>query len=595
MAFVGRHVFRTRSQEPVVSFHGVRRPSPVALASFSPKSNLNAFGRSKLAVPDSFSISRLQESDLVIQMKSHPCGQASTSSMRSLFSRRRTSAGLEMTLHSTRRLNVVAAGAEKQDGNIVDLALEGNALCAPGFEKFSTHASDTCVKTVIDSDHPSEDISQTNKTISDDCLADDVSRTARAVILAGGEASMALTRLKTVASLPIVSNTHLIDFPINQCTKSGINKIYVLTQFNSHALNSHIHQSYGYIGVGDLGSFVEVLASNQTFTNKEWYRGSADAIRQSFEEIMDENRGLTAATDYVILPGSSIHTVDLRKVMQFHREKDADITICCTNSSDSDYMKSQGILRVDQDFRVTSFEENPCLHHNSLPGIKAGELTSMGIYIFSREALLDLLNAENAEFVTHIGHHVIPRAISKGMEVNAYQYNGLWYDIRTCKEYFNANINLLCAEIESTGPLPDQSFPVPQNGLAPPRFIGKVKVHNSMIGSNTLLHDCTIGTSIIGNDLVVGQGTKVSNCIIGNAESIEYVHLGENRKFRRGIGRNVTLDNCIVEDNVWIGHDSTIVNANGLQEANCIEKGYIIQDGMVIILRNTIIPDGTKI
>lgn len=594
MAFVGRHMFRTTSQESVVSFYGVRRPCPIALANFSPKSKLNAFGRSKLAVAESCSISRLQESDLIIQMKSHSCGRANTSSTGSLFSRLRSSAGLEMTLHSKNKINVVAAGADKQDGNIVDLA-EGNALCAPGFEKFSTHATDTCVKTVIDRDHPAEDIPQKNRTISEDCFTDDVSRTTRAIILAGGEASMALTKLKALASLPIVSNTHLIDFPISQCIKSGINKVYVLTQFNSYAVNSHIHQSYGYIGVGDLGSFVEVLASNQTCTNKEWCRGSADAVRQSFEEMMDENRGLTAATDYVILPGSSIHTVDLRKVMQFHREKNADITICCTNSSNSDYMKSQGILTVDQDFRVTFFEENPCLHHNSLLGIKAGELTSMGVYIFSREALLDLLNAENAEFVTHIGHHVIPRAIAKGMKVNAYQYNGLWYDIRTCKEYFSANINLLCAETESTGPLSDHSFPVPQNGLAPPRFIGKVKVHNSMIGSNTLLHDCTIGTSIIGNDLVVGQGTRVSNCIMGNAESIEYVHLGENRKFRRGIGRNVTLDNCIVEDNVWIGHDSTIVNANGLQEANCIEKGYIIQDGIVIILRNTIIPDGTKI
>ena len=596
MAFVGKHIFRATSHDPVVSFCCVKKPSPIAHARLhrAPKSDLTALSRSKLTISGSFSASRLQESDLIPHMKSPLSGRGGTGSIRTLFcKKRRIPAGLNRKLRSGKKPNFVTAGVDKQ--NEIEVVVEGNALRALDLEKFPTHPIDVYVETDIDSDRSVEEAPQMNREMFGNRLTDDVSRTTRGIILAGEETSMVLSRMKASASLAIAANTHLVDFPINQCTKSGINKIYVLTQSNSYALNSHIHQSYGYIGVGDRSSFVEVLASKQTNTIKEWSRGSADAVRHSLEEIMDENRGLTAATDYVILPGSSIHTVDINDAIRFHRQRNADITICCTSSSNLETAKPRVVLRADPAFRVTSFEENSRLHHNSPSDTGTSELMNMDIYVFSRTALLDLLNEEKAESITHINNDVIPRALAEGMKVDAYQYNGPWYDIQTCKDYFRANMDLLCGETGATDHLLDGSFPVPLNGLTPTRFIGKVKVHNSMIGSSTLLHDCTIDHSIIGNDLVIGQGSIVSNSIIGNADSTEYVHLRENPSFPRGIGHNVTLDNCIIEDNVWIGHDSTIVNANGLQEANCMERGYIIQDSMVIILRNTIIPDGTTI
>eukprot|EP00889_Picochlorum_renovo_P006823 jgi/Picre1/33853/NNA_001332.t1 len=244
----------------------------------------------------------------------------------------------------------------------------------------------------------------------------DMARSTRAVVLAGGETNNPLTKNRAMPAVPIGSCMSLIDVPINNCLKSGINKVYILTQFQSHGLHSHIAASYPPMGLGGRNSgWVDVLTAQQTIGGSEWYKGSADAIRRNLDSLEDENRGVAPASDYVILSGSAMYNMDVSKVVGFHRMKNADITIC-SHYVRGDKARSKGVLSADQFGRVTGFHEKP--DDASLASAaheqKDGEiLVNMGVYVFKREALFNLLDPAKAEHMTHVGHHVIPTAWQK--------------------------------------------------------------------------------------------------------------------------------------------------------------------------------------
>ena len=427
-------------------------------------------------------------------------------------------------------------------------------------------------------------------------------RSTRAVVLAGGETTNPLTRFRAMPAVQIGSSMLLVDIPINNCLRSGINKIYVLTQFHSHGINSHIAASYPPIHFGGpLGDmWVDVLAAQQTTTKKEWYKGSADAIRKNLNELKDESRGIEPATDYVILSGSAMYNMDLAKVVASHRLLQADVTIC-THLVSQDVARTKGVLRVDNCSKVLAFEEKPSDRYlDRARHQDSGEyLANMGVYVFKREAMLDLLDPAKSDVVTHIGHHVIPNALSKGMNVHSFQHKGYWQDVSTLKDYYEANLALASPEAPIKMFEVDGAVSAKGSMLPPSKMQGTVKVSESILGDGTFLVDCEIRNSVVGECIFVGAGSCIEDSLLLGSPFWTSEILRENalRANERvfGVGKNCTLRKCIVDENVSIGDNCMLTNTENVQEADFSNDGFMIQDGILVFLRNAEIPDGTTI
>ena len=434
-----------------------------------------------------------------------------------------------------------------------------------------------------------------------------MARTTRAMVLAGGETRNPLTKYRAMPAVPIGSCMFLIDVPINNCLGAGINKVYVVTQFQSHGLHSHIAASYPPQTLGGLGrdgGWVDVLTAQQTISGKEWYKGSADAVRRNLHELKDESRGVPPATDYVILSGSAMYNMDMTKVVGFHRIKDADITIC-SHFVSSDSASTKGVLSADEFGRVLGFQEKPDKAffetHQKGREVRDDEevLVNMGVYVFKRETLFELLGGEHGEDMTHIGHHLIPKALSSGLNVYTYEHDGYWQDVSTLKDYYQANLALTSSEAPIKFFEVDGAVSARGRMLPPARMQGRVHVSESILGDGCILVECTVKNSIVGENVLIGLGSVVEeSLVLGSPMWVS----AQDRVVARGrgdlvfgIGDNVHLKGCIVDENAYVGNGCKIVNTRGIQEADCSEKGYMIEDGIVVILKNAIIPDGTTI
>lgn len=438
---------------------------------------------------------------------------------------------------------------------------------------------------------------------------DEMSRTVRAVILAGGESRNPLTRYRAMPAVPLGSSLLLIDVPINNCLKAGVNKIYVLTQFQSHTLNSHIAASYPPLRFGgpNKQAWVDVLAAQQTVTEKEWYLGSADAIRKNITELKDESRGISPATDYIILSGSAVYNMDFSQLIAAHREKNADITIAMHPVS-AELAPSKGIGKVHHaSCKVMKFEEKPDRETlasfrrdpSQITGAGGEYLANMGIYVFKREALFRLMSPGKKAAVTHIGHHVIPNALAQEMKVYAYQYEGYWQDVSTLADFYQANLDLAAPE-SKTQVLRWDGMISAKGSMLPPAFFHDTTVENVVIGDGAVLVGADVRNSVVGECVYVGRGTTVrDSLLLGNSQWLsdslrrEAIARGE-RVY--GVGENCELRSCVVDENVRIGDNCRIVNAEGVREADHAKTGgFMIQDGIVVVMRNAIVKDGTVI
>ena len=434
-----------------------------------------------------------------------------------------------------------------------------------------------------------------------------MNKTVRAVVLAGGETKNPLTRYRAMPAVPIGSALRLVDIPINNCLRAGVNKIYVLTQFQSHGLNSHITTSYPPMKFGgpDGAAWVDVLAAQQTVAAKEWYRGSADAIRKNIDTLKDEDRGIPPATDYIIMSGSAVYNLDLAKVMASHRARDADISIV-THLVGAAVAPSKGIVSVHHSSgRVLKFEEKPSRASLQSGGAGGGGadnqyLANMGIYVFKREALFALLASES-EAITHLGHHVIPKALAQGMKVCGYQYHGYWQDISTLRSYFDANLKLTTEDSGFTQFEVEHGVAAAKGRMLPPALMqGEVSVKSSLIDDGAVLVNCEVSNSVVGQRMYIGSGSVVENAVLLGSpnwtnESGRAAAVARGERVY-GIGSNCVLRNCIVDKNVTIGDNVQIVNAQGVQEADRADSdGYMIQEGLVVVMRGALIPDGTII
>jgi glucose-1-phosphate adenylyltransferase len=414
---------------------------------------------------------------------------------------------------------------------------------------------------------------------------------ALAIILGGGRGTrlFPLTLKRSKPAVPIGGKYRLIDIPISNCLNSDLRQIFVLTQFNSESLNNHIGQTYKF----DIFSsgFVTVLAAEQTDEGGNWFQGTADAVRQSLRHMRRSD-----ARDLVILSGDQLYQMDYRHMLRTHRESGADATVAVIPVAE-DRTSAFGILKMDGGGRIVHFDEKPPRERldglrSELPGQGPGYLASMGIYIFKRGVMEDsLANPQLVDF----GRHVIPDALNR-MHVQAHVYRGYWEDVGTIASYFQANL-ALCEPVPPFD-FYDANHPV----YTHPRFLPASKVercniHNALICEGCIMNGAEIDRAVIGIRSRIGGAARIRNSLIVGADFYQTISEIQSSSARGmppiGIGSESLIENAIIDKNARIGRGVRIVNASGAREKD--GEGYFIRDGIVIVPKNGVIPDGTTI
>jgi glucose-1-phosphate adenylyltransferase len=422
------------------------------------------------------------------------------------------------------------------------------------------------------------------------------------VIMGGGQGTrlFPLTKDRSKPAVPLAGKYRLVDIPISNCINSGFRRVYILTQFNSTSLHSHISRTYKFDQF--TSGFVEILAAQQTLTNTSWYEGTADAVRKNLVHFLNHD------FDYlIILSGDQLYRMDFRPVIAQHAETNADITVATIPVGRSE-TRALGIMQITEDRRITRFVEKPndpaVLDSLRLPpawhsklGIvdPAGRdelfLASMGIYVFNRELIRQLLDNPLPDF----GKHIIPHAINS-QRVFSYIFQGYWEDIGTIRSFFEANLDLV-SELPRFNFF-DMASPI----FSRPRFLPGSKINgaqidHALVADGCIINHARITNTIVGLRTVVGAGTELNRVIgLGSDyyESAESVLKHEREGIPRiGIGANCKIENAIIDKNARIGNNVTISPAGKPDKLD--HELYYIRDGIVIIPKNAIIPHGTVI
>ena len=418
-----------------------------------------------------------------------------------------------------------------------------------------------------------------------------------ALILGGGQGTrlFPLTQHRSKPAVPIGGKYRLIDVPISNCLHADIRRIFVLTQFNSASLNRHIAQSYRM----DLFShgFVEILAAEQTPDNPNWYQGTADAVRQAARHFVRYD-----ADYYLILAGDHLYRMDYTDLVETHIDRLADITIAAQPVSLED-ASEMGIFRFDRTGQIVAFEEKPARDRladigQSIPpgtmfGVHAPKrpfVASMGIYVFSRDVLLEAIEQENA---ADFGRQIIPAALGR-YRVNAHLFRGYWADVGTVRSFYDANIMLTQADAPFR--FYDPSRPI----YTHPRFLpgarlGDCVARDAIIAEGCQLERCTIEESIVGIRTNIQAGAVIRRSVLLGADFFEADDEApaKNDSPRIGIGRDVVLERVIVDKNARIGDGARLVNEAGVQRAD--GDGYYIRDGVIIVPKDGVIQPGTRV
>ena len=414
------------------------------------------------------------------------------------------------------------------------------------------------------------------------------------LILGGGQGSRLypLTKDRSKPAVPIAGKYRLIDIPISNCINSGVRRMYVVTQFNSASLNQHIKNTYYFDHF--RGGFVDILAAEQTPDNPHWFQGTADAVRQSLRHIRTQDY------DYIlILSGDQLYQMDFLEMAKEHILKNADLSIA-TIPVDASDAPDFGIMKVDKKGMIESFTEKPkseILHEWVSPVSKTEEkkgkiyLASMGIYIFNRETMNNLLN-ENAE-ATDFGKGIIPAAITSGLRVASYQYTGYWTDIGNISSFFEANLEL-------TDNVPkfdlydvEKTIFTRSRMLPPSKFFGTT-FKKTLVSEGSILHAKSVERSIIGIRSRIGDKTVMKNTIMMGADYYEHIkQLVKKDRVNVGVGKNCNIEMAILDKNCRIGDNVTIKGGEGL--ANAETDSYCIIDGIIVVKKGATIPNGSKI
>ncbi|MBD1806724.1 glucose-1-phosphate adenylyltransferase [Microcoleus sp. FACHB-SPT15] len=423
------------------------------------------------------------------------------------------------------------------------------------------------------------------------------------IILGGGAGTRLypLTKLRAKPAVPLAGKYRLIDIPVSNCINSEIFKIYVMTQFNSASLNRHIGRTYSFSGFTE--GFVEVLAAQQTSDNPSWFQGTADAVRQYLWLLQEWE-----VDEYLILSGDHLYRMDYRDFVQRHRDTGADITLSVV-PIDEKRASDFGLMKIDDRGRVIDFSEKPkgdalkkmqvdttTLGLDAKQAKETPYIASMGIYVFKKEVLTDLLNKSPQQ--TDFGKEIIP-ASAKDYNVQAYLFNDYWEDIGTIEAFYEANLAL------TRQPRPPFSFydekaPIYTRArYLPPTKLLNCQVTESMIGEGCILKECRINHSVLGIRSRVEAGCVIEDSLIMGADFYEpYAERPsdcETGPIPLGIGTNSTIRGAIIDKNARIGCDVQIINKDRVEDAEREKQGFYIRNGIVVVFKNAIIPDGTVI
>lgn len=418
------------------------------------------------------------------------------------------------------------------------------------------------------------------------------------VILGGGQGSrlFPLTKDRSKPAVPIGGKYRLIDIPITNCLRSNFNRIFVVTQFNSESLNKHIIQTYRFDSFHS--GFVNILAAEQSVENRDWFQGTADAVRKNLKHIL----AFKGVNYVLILSGDQVYKMNYKELLDYHLKNNLEITISVKPVKEEE-AGSFGIMKVNESL-ITDFIEKPkdkdmLLKFNSRDAVKENfpeeiedkkeYFASMGIYLFNVDVLLDVLNNNFKDF----GKEIIPYSI-KQKKVGAFFFNGYWEDVGTIKTYLNANLDF-------AAPLP--KFDLYTNSIytharyLPPSKLENCHIDKSIVSEGSIIQNAEIINSVIGIRSIIKNGVKIENSIIMGADYYEKPAIVQENKMNKlndiCIGENTIIKNAIIDKNSRIGKNCRIINKDNKEYFD--GENYFIKDYIVIIPKNSIIKDNTEI
>lgn len=423
------------------------------------------------------------------------------------------------------------------------------------------------------------------------------------IILGGGAGTRLypLTKFRAKPAVPLAGKYRLIDIPVSNCINSEIFKIYVLTQFNSASLNRHLTRTYSFAGFTE--GFVEVLAPQKTPSSSSWFQGTADAVRQ-YQWLFEE----WDIDEYLILSGDHLYRMDYRQFVERHRETGADVTLSVVPMEERG-ASAFGLMKIDETGKIIDFSEKPkgeslkqMAVDTTVLGLDTDQakqkpyIASMGIYVFKKQVLLDLL--KHSKDQTDFGKEILPSALDK-YNVQAFLFDDYWEDIGTIEAFYNSNLALTQQPQPSFSFYEEEAPIYTRSRYLPPTKLLNCQIAQSMIGEGCILKDCRIVNSVLGVRTRVESGCNIEDTLIMGSDY--YLRDAERQSdcsggdIGLGIGANTTVRRAIIDKNARIGCDVQIVNKDNVQEADREEKGFYIRNGIIVILKNALIADGTII
>ena len=416
-----------------------------------------------------------------------------------------------------------------------------------------------------------------------------------AVVMGGGQGArlFPLTLERSKPAVPLAGKYRLVDIPISNCINSRLNEVYLLTQFNSASLHRHISHSYKFDHFSR--GFVEILAAEQTPTSDTWYQGTADAVRKNLNHLLNND-----FEHLLILSGDQLYRMDFREIIASHIERDAEVTVA-TIPVDRERAAGFGIMHHDETGRITRFVEKPD-NDEALDSLRVTDLhaedqevktdqylASMGIYVFKRATLVELLENEQTDF----GKHIIPSAIDSH-RVYSYTYKGYWEDIGTIRSFFEANLDMV-----STVPK-FNFFQMEMPIYTRPRFMPASKINGAAIDQAIISDGCIIDRSRISQSLVgirclLSPGCRVHRSVLMGADFYE-TEVSKSDSLSKGIplvgvGENTRIESAIIDKNARIGANC-VISPEGKPD-HFDGENYYVREGIAIVPKGAVIPDGT--
>lgn len=421
-----------------------------------------------------------------------------------------------------------------------------------------------------------------------------------AVIMGGGRGSRLhpLTKERCKPAVPLAGKYRLVDIPISNCLNSGVNKIYLLSQFNTASLHRHIQDTYRFDPFG--GGTVDILSAEQTEKGDNWYQGTADAVRQNLHHF--------AGSDYdyaLILSGDQLYRMDLQAILRQHIDSEADVTVSAIPFPVSQ-VEGLGLMRVKDNLEISEFVEKPTdpavidglaisdTIEKQLSGAPSDEkrcLASMGIYVFNRETMEEALNSSATDF----GKEVIP-GLLQSCKLCSYIFEGYWEDIGTVKAFFEANLQL-------ADPVPQFNFFSEGNPVytraryLPASKINRCSINHVIVGDGCIITDSYLKRCVIGIRSTLREGARLENVVMMGSEIFESASDRKRNEERGipdiGVGMNCEIKNAIIDKGARIGHNVKLSPEGKLDGYS--KDGIFVRDGILLVGKNIIVPDNTVV